>query len=153
MPQPLGPLLWIYFMISQVVLLNLLVAIMGETWEKIKENADDEWKLLTVNAMQEYFELHHVPPPFNGIHMLRALISGSEQEGEVEEERCTRRQSSDDVIKRSKQARLQLLKDLGLKEENTIEARLKALQHSGREAADNLSRLLISQERQVHDFR
>ena len=42
----------VFRLFLQVVLLNLLVAIMGETWEKIKENADDEWKLLMVGAIQ-----------------------------------------------------------------------------------------------------
>lgn len=49
MPRTASLLLWIYFVLSQVVLLNLLVAIMGDTWQQIRENSDDEWKYLKVS--------------------------------------------------------------------------------------------------------
>ena len=36
------------FCYALVVLLNLLVAIMGDTWQRVKESADEEWKFLMV---------------------------------------------------------------------------------------------------------
>ena len=62
--RPLSLMLWVYFLLSQVhatgcmchvhvhqvVLLNLLVAIMGDTWQRVKESADEEWKFLLVQV-------------------------------------------------------------------------------------------------------
>jgi len=49
-PRPLSLAMWLYFLISQVVLLNLLVAIMGDTWQRVKDSADVEWKYLLVQV-------------------------------------------------------------------------------------------------------
>ena len=38
-------LLWMYVMVSNVLLVNLLIAMMGDTYARIKENADTEWKV------------------------------------------------------------------------------------------------------------
>ena len=94
MPRTATLLLWVYFVVAQVVLLNLLVAIMGDTWQQIRENADDEWKYLKVNAIAEYFELHHIPPPFNAAWLLRSLFDGSlaELKGDTMR-RCTRKRT------------------------------------------------------------
>ena len=48
--------------LSQVVLLNLLIAVMSETWSNIKEHEEVEWKLLSVSSIDEFFQLHHVRP-------------------------------------------------------------------------------------------
>jgi hypothetical protein len=66
-----GIVLWIYFMLSQVVLLNLLVAIMGDTWGEVKESADVEWRFLFVESIEEFFDMPHVPPPFNARLLVR----------------------------------------------------------------------------------
>ena len=34
-----------YVMVSNVLLVNLLIAMMGDTYARIKENADTEWKV------------------------------------------------------------------------------------------------------------
>ena len=37
-----------FTLVVQVVLLNLLIAIMGDTWQRVKDTADEEWKFLLV---------------------------------------------------------------------------------------------------------
>ena len=124
-------LLWVYFMLSQIVLLNLLVAIMGDTWQQIRENADDEWKYLKVNAIAEYFELHHIPPPFNAGRLLRALFDGSIGENTEEPwQRCTRKRTAADVKKLSKDAQRDLLKAWRREAEMERGSQLRSLQVS-----------------------
>mmetsp|Transcript_9943 Transcript_9943/g.28938 ORF Transcript_9943/g.28938 Transcript_9943/m.28938 type:complete len:1510 (+) Transcript_9943:1910-6439(+) len=61
----LGPsLLWIFSFTTQVVLVNLLIAMMSETYEKIKENADNEWKYSRVFVVDEFVSsVYWIPPP------------------------------------------------------------------------------------------
>jgi len=59
-------LLWIFAMISNVLLVNLLIAMMSETYERIKDRADVEWKFGRVSSVLEAVErTHAMPPPFS----------------------------------------------------------------------------------------
>ena len=44
------PMLWLYLVISNVVLVNLLIAMMGYTFSEVKEQADREWKFGRVRS-------------------------------------------------------------------------------------------------------
>ncbi|KAL1522796.1 hypothetical protein AB1Y20_017767 [Prymnesium parvum] len=139
MPRTATILLWVYFMLSQVVLLNLLVAIMGDTWQQIRENADDEWKYLKVNAIAEYFELHHIPPPFNACRLLRALVDGSFGENiEEPRKRCTHKHSAADVSKLSKDAQSDLLKAWRQEADLERASQLRALQAGQQKMAERM---------------
>ena len=67
----LGPvmgqsMLWLYVVVSNIVLVNLLIAMMGDTYGTIKENSDAEFKigrLRTVLNCEK--QMHPIPPPFN----------------------------------------------------------------------------------------
>jgi hypothetical protein len=63
----LGPcLLWIFSFTTQVVLVNLLIAMMSETYENIKQNADNEWKYSRVFVVDEFVSsVYWIPPPFS----------------------------------------------------------------------------------------
>merc|ERR1719453_916049 len=53
-------------MISNVLLVNLLIAMMAETYSQVKENADLEWKYGRVASVLEAIErTHWLPPPFS----------------------------------------------------------------------------------------
>ena len=55
-----------YLVISQIVLVNLLIAMMGYTFGAIKENADEEWKFGRLRSVLEASErMSPLPPPFN----------------------------------------------------------------------------------------
>lgn len=61
-----APLLWLYVIVAQVILVNLLIAMMGDTYSIIKERADEEWKFGRLVSVMESTERHHrIPPPFN----------------------------------------------------------------------------------------
>ena len=62
----LGPtMLWIYVMISQVILFSLLIAIMVSTFQKHSANAEREFSLYKVTLLMEARALFVVPPPFS----------------------------------------------------------------------------------------
>ena len=46
--------IWAYNFFSQVLLVNLLIAMMSETYSRIKRNADDEWKFKRVAVVDEF---------------------------------------------------------------------------------------------------
>ncbi|XP_071964472.1 short transient receptor potential channel 3-like [Antedon mediterranea] len=55
-----------YHVISIIVLLNLLIAMMSDTYAKIENDADIEWKFARSKLWLEYFDMDKVvPPPFN----------------------------------------------------------------------------------------
>ena len=63
----MGPwTLWVYVMISNVLLVNLLIAMMSETYSRVKENALTEWMFDRLGGVLEMVErMHVVPPPFS----------------------------------------------------------------------------------------
>ncbi|XP_070548230.1 short transient receptor potential channel 4-like isoform X2 [Ptychodera flava] len=54
-----------YYIIAVVVLLNLLIAIMSNTYSKIEKNEDTEWKYHRSEMWVSFFEGDTIPPPFN----------------------------------------------------------------------------------------
>uniref|UniRef100_A0A7S3B8D3 Ion transport domain-containing protein n=1 Tax=Haptolina ericina TaxID=156174 RepID=A0A7S3B8D3_9EUKA len=63
----LGPgLLWLYVLVSNVLLVNLLIAMMSDTYTNIKENADIEWKYTRMtNVLEAVERTHPLPPPLS----------------------------------------------------------------------------------------
>jgi len=63
---PIGmALIAIYTMISQVMLVNLLIAMMGDTYATLKENSDIEWKYYRRMFVRENATVSLFPPPTN----------------------------------------------------------------------------------------
>lgn len=59
-------LLWTYLVVSNIVLVNLLIAMMGDTYGVIKDKADEEWKFGRLLSVVESTErMSPVPPPLN----------------------------------------------------------------------------------------
>eukprot|EP00966_Prymnesium_polylepis_P080837 1872816-Prymnesium_polylepis.1 len=58
-------LLWVYTFLSQIVLVNLLIAMMTETYESVKENADNEWRFRRVSTIDEAASAAAIPPPLS----------------------------------------------------------------------------------------
>jgi hypothetical protein len=72
------PMLWLYVVISNVVLVNLLIAMMGDTYGKISEKADQEWKIGRLRSVLEAENLMHpVPPPLSLPLMLPKFIKAA----------------------------------------------------------------------------
>jgi len=55
----------VYSLITQVMLVNLLIAMMGDTYSAVKENSDKEWKFYRYSLVIDYITSSAYPPPFN----------------------------------------------------------------------------------------
>jgi len=64
---PFGlPLMWVYVLIANVVLVNMLIAMFADTYTRIKMNAEIEYRYQRFLHIFEYQHVvHHLPPPFN----------------------------------------------------------------------------------------
>ena len=148
-------LLWAYFLLAQVVLLNLLIAMMSDTWSSVKDHADEEWKFLSVASIDEYFELHHVPPPFNCAQLARDIYRHYADGSPIvnAEEEKTLLLTAADIKKRSKGAQIALLQKEEDAKAETPAAQLEVLRRAQREVFEKLDRLIVNNERtagQIH---
>ena len=69
-------LLWIYLLVTTVVLVNLLIAQMSETYERSLAQGRQEWYFQRAGVIIEYKDTlrKSVPPPFNLIHLLLRMV-------------------------------------------------------------------------------
>ncbi|KAG8178569.1 hypothetical protein JTE90_004497 [Oedothorax gibbosus] len=65
--EGIGYTLWgFYHMVTVVVLLNMLIAMMTESYQRVQKNADMEWKFACSTLWLSVFDNQSVvPPPFN----------------------------------------------------------------------------------------
>ncbi|GFR27578.1 short transient receptor potential channel 5 [Trichonephila clavata] len=65
-------------MVTVVVLLNMLIAMMTESYQRVQTNADMEWKFACSTLWLSVFDNHSVvPPPFNlipSMHRITVMI-------------------------------------------------------------------------------
>ncbi|XP_070548263.1 short transient receptor potential channel 4-like [Ptychodera flava] len=65
-----------YYVIAVVVLLNLIIAVMSNTYTRIEENADTEWKFSRTEMWIGFFKKGSVlPPPFNAVPSLKSVCA------------------------------------------------------------------------------
>ncbi|CAH1241485.1 TRPM2 [Branchiostoma lanceolatum] len=73
-------LLGLYMLVTNVLLLNLLIAMFGYTFEKVQENTDKIWKFQRYDLIKEYSDRPPLAPPvilFSHIFLLfRAITMG-----------------------------------------------------------------------------
>ncbi|XP_072030400.1 transient-receptor-potential-like protein [Amphiura filiformis] len=63
-----------YMVVVVVVMLNALIAMMSNTYTRVEENSDVEWKLARTNLMADYMTTSAtLPPPFNLLPTLRVI--------------------------------------------------------------------------------
>lgn len=63
-----------YSVINIVVLLNLLIAMMSNSYQRISERADTEWKFGRAKLILKYFQPGQtLPPPFNLLEFIRHI--------------------------------------------------------------------------------
>ena len=63
-------LLAIYLFISQILLVNLLIAMMNQSYAQANKNAQEEWAASRASSVQELLTLLPVPPPFSLPYLL-----------------------------------------------------------------------------------
>eukprot|EP00036_Acanthoecidae_sp_10tr_P011064 CAMPEP_0182922766 /NCGR_PEP_ID=MMETSP0105_2-20130417/5009_1 /TAXON_ID=81532 ORGANISM="Acanthoeca-like sp., Strain 10tr" /NCGR_SAMPLE_ID=MMETSP0105_2 /ASSEMBLY_ACC=CAM_ASM_000205 /LENGTH=1794 /DNA_ID=CAMNT_0025060417 /DNA_START=266 /DNA_END=5650 /DNA_ORIENTATION=+ len=61
-------LLVAYLVISNILLVNLLIAMMAQTYEKLSENSTAIWSVQNIDLLEEFRELLPLPPPLNLIY-------------------------------------------------------------------------------------
>ncbi|XP_025081227.1 transient receptor potential cation channel subfamily M member 2-like isoform X2 [Pomacea canaliculata] len=61
-------LLGIYMLLTNVLLLNLLIAMFSYTFEKVQQNTDIHWKFQRFNLVEEYYCRPFLPPPLMIVH-------------------------------------------------------------------------------------
>jgi hypothetical protein len=64
----------IYVVVAVVVLMNLLIAMMSNTYSRIQEQSTTEWRLLFAELVKEYTETPLLPPPLS---VLQYTIAGA----------------------------------------------------------------------------
>jgi hypothetical protein len=140
---------------NQVVLLNLLIAVMSETWSNIKEYEEVEWKLLSVSSIDEFFQLHHVPPPFNCVQLLRHLHRHFADGSDLPHQATSSPPllSREDIKKRAKTAQLKLLDKERREAEQLPQNMLEQLGRQQREMADRLEKLAGAADRTSSELR
>jgi len=69
----LGMFKVIYVVVAVVVLMNLLIAMMSNTYSRIQEQSTTEWRLLFAELVKEYTETPLLPPPLS---VLQYAIAG-----------------------------------------------------------------------------
>lgn len=91
-----------YSVINIIVLLNLLIAMMSNSYAFIVDHADSEWKFARTKLWMSYFEEGcTLPPPFNiipSVKSIKRLFTGHEQKKIM-------RQMSSKTIGRARKAR------------------------------------------------
>jgi len=58
-------MLWLYMLVITVLMVNLLVAMMSDTYSRIKEHSYQMWKLQQYELIQSWRWMGSVPPPFS----------------------------------------------------------------------------------------
>ena len=140
---------------KQVVLLNLLIAVMSETWSNIKEYEEVEWKLLSVSSIGEFFELHHVPPPFNCVQLLRHLYRHLAHGSDLPHHATSSPPllSREDIKKRAKTAQLKVLEKQRQEAAQLPHNMLEQLGCQQREMADRIEKLAGAADRTSSELR
>ena len=84
LPSPPSPLetyvgmslLSVYVLLSQVLLANLLIAIMTDSYSDIRENADKEWKFNRFAFLNQFSTSDVLPSPFNILSQGAGCVGG-----------------------------------------------------------------------------
>eukprot|EP01046_Picozoa_sp_COSAG06_P029818 COSAG06_NODE_2792_length_6276_cov_13.340780_2_plen_1650_part_00 len=69
----LGVFKVVYVVVAVVVLMNLLIAMMSNTYSRIQEQSTTEWRLLFAELVKEYTETPLLPPPLS---VLQYTVAG-----------------------------------------------------------------------------
>eukprot|EP01099_Mayorella_cantabrigiensis_P001991 TRINITY_DN186_c0_g1_i2.p1 TRINITY_DN186_c0_g1~~TRINITY_DN186_c0_g1_i2.p1 ORF type:complete len:198 (+),score=57.57 TRINITY_DN186_c0_g1_i2:23-616(+) len=77
-------LLAVYIMFAGVMMQNLLIAMMADSYQQVNENAESEWKFERFFLVEEQQSASSVPPPFNIFEVFWAQFCAPENETEEE---------------------------------------------------------------------
>jgi len=73
--EPVGLIFLAFYLFSaDILLINLLIAMMNDSYSRIQNNADKEWKFARASLISEYESVSAIPPPFNLIQLLFEIL-------------------------------------------------------------------------------
>ena len=61
---------FVFFLLTVVILLNLLIAMMGDTYSKHYRLAKEEWQLVVAGLIREYWGATVMPLPFSAVEIV-----------------------------------------------------------------------------------
>jgi len=74
--EVVGPvLLAIYLLFVQILLINLLIAMMNDSYSRVRDNADIEWKFSRFSLILEYEAASALPPPISVLQIFFEIIT------------------------------------------------------------------------------
>eukprot|EP00899_Mesostigma_viride_P010314 jgi/Mesvir1/19284/Mv10359-RA.1 len=62
-----------YVLVSQILMVNLLIAMMADTYGEVRDNADREWKTAQFSVVTEYLTSSQVPPPLTFLYFIESF--------------------------------------------------------------------------------
>lgn len=68
-------MIYALFVLSNVLLVNLLIAMMNSTYEKVQADSQTEWTYKRMSAIIEYNEATALPPPFGILEQIWRFLS------------------------------------------------------------------------------
>ena len=69
----------IYVFVANVVLVNLLIAMMSSTYDRVEQASQEIWIFQDLNLLCEAEQISAIPPPFNILHNLWRGLQGAPQ--------------------------------------------------------------------------
>jgi len=117
-------MLSIYSLIAQIMLVNLLIAMMGDSYTKVQGNAEKEWKFYRYSLAKEFRNTSFDPPPFNLIigpvkHLIR-WSAGRKDRNKKADEGFSSEEMSKDLKKKMVQNMSNLQEAADQEERKTI---------------------------------
>lgn len=125
-------MLAIYAGIAQVMLVNFLITMMGDSYENVKDNSQTEWKFARYSLVVQFANTIADPPPFNLIldpsKKLYALINeccngtdgSDDQGGNDKSDKIHEEVNKEDITKIMRKAMQGLIDDASQNEEQTL---------------------------------
>lgn len=66
--------MWVYLLLSNVLLSNLLIAMFADTFTSVKENAENEYHFRHYRHVFDYIHTHHTLPPPLGAPLIAPAV-------------------------------------------------------------------------------
>jgi len=69
-----------FFLLTVVILMNLLIAMMSDTFGRVTADAEAQWRTKFAGQVREYWDASLLPPPFNFVEHLANKIAEKRQQ-------------------------------------------------------------------------
>jgi len=121
------PTMALYLILGQILLQNLLIAMMADTYSDIRDNSDEEWKFSRYLLVHEYKTANLIPPPLN---LIELAVNGVQALGSVfktDEAPPPAAPEDEDFVKSMSELRSAFVDDEKKKDQDKVENQVKKL--------------------------